>query len=207
VIRLLGSFLTIVGLAGFAVVMTAPRLPASVVEPMVKVVQPISALVLGHVPTASASPADAATPISSPITRLVIDSIGLDTSVVPAPMVEHDGLRTWDVPRFVAGQAEGSAGAGELGNAVVIGHLTSLTLGHVFEYLDAVSPGDLVSVFSSEQRFDYRVASVHDVARTDVAVVDPSTTPTLTLITCSGLWLPTVGDYNQRLVVTAELIS
>ena len=126
---------------------------------------------------------------------------------MPAPLVEHDGLRTWDVPKFVAGHAEGSAGAGESGNAIVIGHVTSLTLGHVFEHLDGVSSGDVVSVFGADRRFDYRVREVRDVARTDVAVLDPSTTPTLTLITCSGLWLPTVGDYNQRLVVTAELIS
>ena len=89
----------------------------------------------------------------------------------------------------------------------MIGHVTSLTLGHVFEHLDGVSSGDVVSVFGADRRFDYRVREVRDVARTDVAVLDPSTTPTLTLITCSGLWLPTVGDYNQRLVVTAELIS
>jgi sortase A len=124
---------------------------------------------------------------------------------VPAPLAEHDGASTWDVPKFVAGHAEGSAGAGETGNAIVIGHVTSMSLGSVFEHVDRIRASDRVVVFSANRSFEYRVSDARDVSRTDVSVLDPTPTPSLTLITCSGLWLPTIGDYTQRRVVRAEL--
>jgi sortase (surface protein transpeptidase) len=37
--------------------------------------------------------------------------------------------------------------------------------------------------------------------------MDSTPSPTLTLITCSGAWLPTVWDYSQRLIVRADLIN
>ena len=132
----------------------------------------------------------------------MIPSIGLDTPVSVAPL--QDG--TWAVPRFVAGHAEGSAGAGQAGNAIVIGHVTSLTLGNVFERLNEVSVDDTVSVFNGNARYDYRVTAASDVDRTDLEVLDPTQVPTLTLITCSGWWLPTEHDYSQRFVVRANLI-
>jgi LPXTG-site transpeptidase (sortase) family protein len=62
-----------------------------------------------------------------------------------------------------------------------------------------------VSVFSAQREFEYRVVSVRSVSRSDVSVLDSTETPALTLITCTGLWLPTVWDYTERLVVSAEL--
>ena len=32
-------------------------------------------------------------------------------------------------------------------------------------------------------------------------------TASLTLITCTGLWLPTIWDYTERLVVRADLLD
>jgi LPXTG-site transpeptidase (sortase) family protein len=215
VIRLLGNLLVVVGLGGFALVIAAPRLPTPLVEPVAAAIDPIVAVVLGEVPpssvpintvaVSSALIGHAGHTAQTAITRLVIPSINLDTAVVPAALVEHAGVATWDVPKFVAGHAEGSAGAGEPGNAVVIGHVTSLTLGHVFDGLDKVSSGDAVQVFSSEQQFTYRVTEVRDVARADVGVLEPTSSPSLTLITCTGAWLPWLHDYAQRLIIQATL--
>jgi sortase A len=199
---LLGTLLVIAGLGGFAVLITAPALS-------VELPQQVAALVADAPPPQAevASPVSAfpATASHAPITRLSIPSIGLDTPVVIAALVDHDGSTTWDVPRFVAGHAEGTAGAGEAGNAIVIGHVTSITLGNVFEHLDRVAEGDLVEVFSSEKRLDYQVTAVDNVSRTDLSVLESTPTPSVTLITCSGWWLPTVRDYSQRLVVRGEL--
>ena len=204
-IKLLGNVLIVVGLAGFAAVMAAPRLPPSVVEPVSDFTDSLFTVASGQ---AQARPPAATAPVPpSAITRLVIASAGIDTPVVEAPLVEHDGTSSWDVPKFVAGHAEGTPNAGEQGNAVLIGHVTSLTLGNVFEHLDQVSVGDDVQVFSFDRGFLYRVTDVRDVERTDVAVLDPTPVPAITLITCSGWWLPTVHDYNQRLIVRAEAAS
>lgn len=208
--RLVGTALMVVGLTGFGLTMLAPRLPAAVLEPISAFIDgltlsaPAAASAEGQA-RAHTQPAD---PAVEAVTRLVIPSIGLDTPVSVAPLVDHNGTTTWDVPKFVAGHAEGSAGAAQPGNTIIMGHVTSLTLGNVFEHLDQVKPGDVVYVYSSnssDQPFDYRAVETRHVARTDVTVLDQSPNPTLTLVTCSGLWLPTVWDYNQRFIVRAEL--
>ena len=161
-------------------------------------------------PAPAAAPTTQATPESAPrqITGLRVPSIGIDTDVVQADLVgTSDGSFTWDVPKFVAGHAEGTAGAGEVGNAVLFGHVTSLTLGNVFEHLHDAHPGDEVQVLSDTTVFTYRVLEVRTVPRTDTSIVDPTPTPTLTLVTCTGLWNPALHDYMQRLVVRAELVG
>jgi LPXTG-site transpeptidase (sortase) family protein len=180
-------------------------LPGDIIDPLTGplVGQPVQS---PRVPEAAISLAS--THVGSaglPITRLSIPSVALDTPVALAPLVDHDGASTWEVPKFLAGHAERTAGAGERGNAVLIGHVTSVTLGNVFERLNGVREGDVVQVFGGDQRFDYRVAEIRDVSRSDVSVLAPTDAPTLTLITCSGPWLPTIWDYTDRLVVRADL--
>ena len=62
---------------------------------------------------------------------------------------------------------------------------------------------NVVQVFSLDNRVDYQVTDVTDVSRTDVGVLDPTPEPTLTLITCTGVWLPAANDYAERLIVRA----
>jgi len=134
-------------------------------------------------------------------------SISLRAEVVPAKLVPTDGGLTWEVPAFKAGHAEASAGAGETGNAVLFGHVVSKHLGNVFKDLDKIRVGDRVQVLSERQEFDYEVVDVREVDRTDVSVVQPTAKPSISLITCTGLWLPPVRDFAKRLVVRAELIN
>jgi LPXTG-site transpeptidase (sortase) family protein len=195
-VSFLGTLMVAVGLGGFALLSVAPKLPPAVSAPLVAALGPPETLRTQEVPSASTT-----APEHHSITRLSIPSIDLDTAVVEAPLVERDGASTWEVPKFVAGHAEGTSGPGEPGNAVIIGHVTSLTLGNVFEHLDGVQRGALIQVFSETRRFDYRVVDIRDV------VLGPEPKPIISLITCSGLWLPTIWDYAQRLVVRAELIQ
>jgi len=141
-----------------------------------------------------------------PITGLRIASINLKTEVVVAEYSEQDG-GTWLVPKFKAGHAELTAGAGEVGNAVLFGHVTSLTLGNVFERLHRVHVGDTIEVYSNDRLYDYQVTELRTVSRTDVSVLDPQDTPSISLITCTGAWLPLLNDYAQRLVVRGELVN
>jgi LPXTG-site transpeptidase (sortase) family protein len=159
-------------------------------------------------PAAEAPPTPAAAPTPPPvlpITRVVIPRTALDAETVPARLVDRQGGQTWEVPAFKIGHAEGTAGAGAPGNAVLVGHVTSQTLGNVFHDLDRVQVGDEVQVYSGDQLFDYRVVEVRTVGRTDVSVVNPTPAPSITLMTCTGVWLPVVSDYAERLVVRAEL--
>jgi LPXTG-site transpeptidase (sortase) family protein len=159
---------------------------------------------------APSSPPPTATPppgAGLPITRVAIPRTSLDAEAVPARLVDRQGGHTWEVPAYKIGHAEGTAGAGAAGNAVLVGHVTSQSLGNVFNDLDQVQVGDTVQVFSADREFDYQVVDVRTVGRTDLSVVRPTATASVTLMTCTGVWLPVVSDYSQRLVVRAELQS
>lgn len=147
-------------------------------------------------PTASAS---------LPITRVVIPAIGVDAAVVAAQLVPRYGAVTWEVPAFRIGHAQGTTGAGDRGNAVLVGHVSSRAAGNVFQNLHRLQPGELLEVFSSTRQFDYVVRDVRTVSRTDISVLQSTSEPSITLITCTGRWLPLVADYTQRVVVRAAL--
>ena len=155
---------------------------------------------------APADPAPAEPPTRA-ITQLRVPQIGLKAEVVPAQLVEVAGGTTWAVPAFKAGHGEHTAGAGEPGNAVLLGHVTSLDAGNVFRELHRLRRGNLVQVVSGERTFDYRVVAVWQVPRTDLSALQPTETASVSLVTCTGAWLPALQDYAARLVVRAELVA
>ena len=161
--------------------------------------------------SAEAPPSPTAVPTATPrpfmpITRVVIPSISLDAPAEMAGLVDKNHGVTWQVPPLVIGHARGTGSAGGPGNAVLVGHVSSRGLGNVFANLQRVHPGDVVRVFSGETGYEYRVVDVHTAGRTDVSVVGATPTPTITLLTCTGLWLPLLADYAERLVVRGELV-
>lgn len=175
---------------------------------------PMAVAEAASAPVADAQPAPARTEAATwgsadrwlPVTRVAIPSIELEADVVPAPVIFRDGGSTWDVPAFAAGHAEGTAGAGQLGNAVLVGHLTSRRAGNVFEHLERTHVGDLVQLFSGPRRFEYRVVEIRSVERTDASMLATTETPSVSVFTCAGVWLPWLWDYSERLVVRADLI-
>jgi LPXTG-site transpeptidase (sortase) family protein len=142
-----------------------------------------------------------------PITHLAIPSVDLSADVVPAGLIERDGGFTWEVPAFKVGHAETTAGAGQPGNGVLLGHVTSLRSGNVFGDLDRVQIGDGIQISADADQFAYRVVSKTRVPRSDSAVLEQGEVPAVSLITCTGVWLPTIWDYTERLVVRAELVD
>jgi LPXTG-site transpeptidase (sortase) family protein len=141
-----------------------------------------------------------------PITRVVVSSIDLSVDVVPSDLVPVEGGITWQVPAFKVGHADGTAGAGQVGNAILLGHVTSLRSGNVFQELERVQNDDVIQVFSGDAAaFDYRVVSTTHVSRSDSDILQPTQIPSVSLITCTGTWLPTIWDYSERWVVHAEL--
>ncbi len=181
----------------------APRAVAPVSAPPTAIPAPEAAASATQI----GSPATPTPEARLPITRLVISSIDLDTDVVAAPLVESEGAQTWQVPAFTAGQAEDTAGAGQPGNAVLMGHVSSLHSGDVFKNLDHVQVGDEVEVFSGDRRFVYRVYDTRSVPRTDLELVEPTSDPTISLFTCTGLWDPVAWDFTERLFVRATLVD
>ncbi|HEY5097462.1 MAG TPA: class E sortase, partial [Acidimicrobiales bacterium] len=89
---------------------------------------------------------------------------------------------------------------GQAGNAAIAGHRTTYL--HPFYSLDVLAPGDLIFVTTLQGTFLYSVATTQVVLPTDVAVVDPTPTPQLTLTTCNPRY-----SASQRLVVHATLVA
>jgi sortase (surface protein transpeptidase) len=159
-------------------------------------------------PTATADPFRA---MGAPA-RLQIPAIGVDA------VVEQVGLtpeRQMDVPRTwmnVGWYREGFY-PGEVGNAVVDGHLDSTGGGPaVFWDLDKLVPGDEVIVtYQTGDQFTFSVqgrqAYAFDTKDQQIigAIFGSSLTPDLNLITCDGAWDHGKATYTQRLVVFTTL--
>jgi LPXTG-site transpeptidase (sortase) family protein len=140
------------------------------------------------------------------MTRVRIPGIALDAEVVPSRYLERDG-GSWEIPAFKVGHAERTGLAGTPGNAVLVGHATSIGAGHVFRDLDQVRVGDDLTIETSAQSYQYVVVDVRRVPRSEVSVLTPTSLPFVSLITCAGVWLPHLGDYTERLVVRAALVG
>ena len=176
--------------------------PAS---PITAPVSPMTADTPHAAPLITEEPRSMSQPAPEPITHVDIPAIGLSADVVPANLVARGGGMTWDVPGFKIGHAESTAGAGQVGNAVLFGHISSLHAGNVFAHLDRIRIGQAVQVFTDTREFDYTVVTTTHVPRTDTSVMAQDSTRAVSLITCTGMWLPTIWDYTERLVVRAEL--
>jgi LPXTG-site transpeptidase (sortase) family protein len=143
------------------------------------------------------------TPDTTEITRIVLPSLGVDTVVKYVPF---DG-RTW----LIAGLKQEVAWLGDtswpgLGsNTALAGHVT-LRTGEdgPFRHLDQLQPNDLVTLYTEEAIYTYKVRDKVDVGEDDLSVVRSTDKPQLTLITCTD-WNSQIKYYTGRLVISADL--
>jgi sortase A len=112
-----------------------------------------------------------------------------------APVVQGDG---WEQLKRGVGQYIGSPNPGQNGNLVLSAH--NDMFGELFRDLDRLKPGDEVLINTATQQFTYRVTGMKIVEPTEVGVLEPTSKPTITLISC----YPYLVD-NQRIVVFGEL--
>jgi LPXTG-site transpeptidase (sortase) family protein len=133
--------------------------------------------------------------------------LGINVEVVPSKFVYVGQGGNWQVPAFKVGHAEYTGGAGQVGNAVLLGHVSSRGLGNVFQNLERARVGDILEITGRSGAFSYQVVDVLRVPRTEVSVVQPTAVPAVSLITCTGAWLATLQDYAERVVVRGELVQ
>lgn len=143
-------------------------------------------------------------PDTSPINRIILPAIGIDTVVKYVPF---DGL-TW----MISGLQQEVAWMGEtswpgLGsNTGLAGHV-SLRNGvdGPFRNLEVLQQNDEVIIYTEENVYTYQVREKQVVEETDFSIIDPTDRSQLTLITCAE-WDASIGFYRKRLVVYAELV-
>lgn len=124
--------------------------------------------------------------------RIQIPAIGVD-----APIVQGDGPE--QLKKGVA-QRIGTANPGKDGNIVLSAH--NDIYGEIFRELDRLKPGDEIIIFTSQRAYSYVIIGSEVVEPTDGRVLDSTSNPTVTLISC----YPYLVD-NQRIVVKGQLKS
>ena len=142
-------------------------------------------------------------------TRLQIPAIGVDTDLMPLGLTGEGAL---EVPPagFPAGWYTGAPTPGELGPAVIIGHIDWNGPG-VFFKLRTLTPGAEVAVTRED-------GSVAMFAVTEVSEFGKADFPTelvyggldyagLRLITCGGTFNRKTGHYEDNIVAFAALVS
>jgi len=111
------------------------------------------------------------------------------------PIVQGDG---WEQLKKGVGQHVGSADPGQNGNVVLAGH--DDVFGEVFRNLDKLQPGDQIVLYTMQQQYTYLVTETRIVEPGQVDVMNSTSDPTVTLISC----YPYMVD-NKRIVVFAKL--
>lgn len=128
----------------------------------------------------------------APLAVLRIDHLKIEAPVLP-------GTDDVTLNRGV-GWIEGTAGPGSNGNFAVAGHRDGF-----FRGLKDIEVGDEISVEVLGGRLTYVVDELTVVDPTDVSVLEPRDTPTVTLVTCYPFYF--VGSAPQRFIVHGSLVE
>ncbi len=145
---------------------------------------------------------------SSPV-RLQIASIGVDTGLMDLGL-RADGSMEVPPKGFPAGWYTGAPTPGELGPAVIAGHVDMQGPG-VFYRLHNVQPGNPVTVTRANgSKAIFRVTRVEQFPKnhfpTELVYGDIDHAG-LRLITCGGTFNSQSGHYEDNLIVFADLVS
>jgi len=152
--------------------------------------------------------------VTAPL-RIVVERIKVD-----APIVEL-GLDRSGVPQVPLNGKDVawytfSAKPGAGSNAVFAGHVNWAGAVGAFGKIDRLDDGDTIRLIADDGReFRYEVFANYYVDPSDpesLKVMAPTPTDTITLITCSGTWIPDRsdrfgGEYTNRTIVQAKLVD
>jgi sortase A len=138
------------------------------------------------------APTEAQPAVGSAVGTIDIPEIGLQMVVVQGT----DVVRLQQGP----GHYTNTPLPGEAGNSAIAGHRTTYL--HPFYNLNELNPGNPIYITTTQGLFQYDVISSQAVSPSDVSVVDTTTSPELTLTTCTPRY-----SASQRLVVHAVLAA
>lgn len=143
--------------------------------------------------------------VVAPENVLIISKINANAPLVMEPSQQEANIQK-ALQNGVVHYA-GTAVPGEVGNVVVVGHSSNDwwepgNYKFVFALLDKLTVGDKIQVNYSSKKYVYEVSNTKVVLPTDLSVLNQTSEPTLTLITCTP-----VGTNWKRLIVTAKQVE
>ncbi len=136
---------------------------------------------------------------------IIIPKISVDAPIVYTASTDNKVIMD-DLQKGVVHYAD-TALPGHAGNTFLTGHSSYYwwsggKFNQVFALLDKLRPGDVIYVNTKEGRYIYRVKESFVVNPSQTDVLNPTETPTLTLMTCTP-----IGTNLRRLIVRAELVG
>ncbi|WP_204037203.1 class F sortase [Micromonospora qiuiae] len=150
-------------------------------------------------------------PRSAP-TTISIPRIGVNAEIMALGTNPDGSVQVPPLDQaLLAGWYEPGPSPGEVGNAVIVGHVDSAAIGPaVFFSLGALQPGDIITVSrqdGSSARFRVDSVSSHPKDTFPAEqVYGPNDRPGLRVITCGGQFDETTGDYRDNVIVFASLV-
>jgi sortase (surface protein transpeptidase) len=150
-------------------------------------------------------------PAAPPI-RLRIPAIGVSTTIVDEGLDASGALQVpplTDAGVHEVGWYDLGPTPGQVGSAVIVGHVDSYQAAGVFYDLGLLVPGNAVEVtLANGQTVHFTVTSVHEFSKahfpaTEVYGSEPY--PALRLITCGGAFDAATGHYLSNIVAYARM--
>jgi sortase (surface protein transpeptidase) len=146
--------------------------------------------------------------VASPPVSLAIPSIGVQTPLQSLGLLP-DGTLQSPAQWGVAGWYDGGIVPGQIGPAVIAGHVDSTHGPAVFYRLKNLQPGETAEVTQQDGAvLTFVVDTVQSFAKDQfptAAVYGPTPDAELRLITCTGVFDSSARSYLSNLVVTAHL--
>jgi sortase (surface protein transpeptidase) len=153
--------------------------------------------------------ANASTPSSVPApTRLLIPAIGVDTRVVALGRNPDGTAKVPSGTNYASWYDDGPI-PGQLGPAVILGHVDSYTGPGVFFRLRSLLPGDRILVEAGQKTLDFVVFKLAVYPKDHFptqSVFGTAPDAELRLITCGGPFDSAIGHYEDNVVVYAVLV-
>lgn len=149
-------------------------------------------------------------PPSTPI-RIDVPAIGVDSVIHPLGLAADGTVQVPPLSRNSwAGWYRNSPTPGQLGPAIILGHIDSAKYGPgVFFRLGALRPHDRITITRADHTTTVftvnRVISVPKNHFPTVAVYGPTASPQLRLITCGGKFNFSERSYESNIIVFAVL--
>jgi sortase (surface protein transpeptidase) len=144
---------------------------------------------------------------STPV-RLQIPAIGVDSGLMPLGL-QDDGSLEVPPEGFPAGWYTDAPTPGELGPAIIAGHVDWAGSPGVFYSLRDLTPGDAITVDRADgSTARFTVGSVQQFPKDEFpteAVYADLPTAGLRLITCGGSFDRSARSYEDNIVVFADL--
>jgi LPXTG-site transpeptidase (sortase) family protein len=211
---LTGIGLMAVGAAAFGADRPAAQLPAAVQEQRIlpipkrmlaEPLQPVRQKARAEAPVWHARRVQEPRPV-----RIEIPAIGISAPVIPLGLNPD---RSMQVPTSVSktGWFRGGPEPGEIGAAVIVGHVDSKRGPGVFFHLRALRRGDRIRVvLANNRKLTFAVTSSTEVSKRRFParlVFAPTKRPTLRLITCGGSFDSSTGHYVNDHIVFAWLVG